>query len=113
MRWQIFYGDGSEYKDCDGPPELAPKRNVQTIAVENGIVGRRLERGDNFYIMTDHSWRGCDQFGLYDYLIEPGAKIVLFGRSLNDAEYREILDRSARSDYLPVKNAWLPEERKP
>jgi len=111
MRWQIFYGDGSDYKDCDGPPELAPKRNVQTIANENELVGRRLERGDNFYVWTEHGWRGCDQFGLFDYLIDPGAKVVLFGKSLSDGEYRAILDLSARSDYLPQKSARHPEER--
>ena len=113
MRWKIFYGDGSDYTDQDGPPELAPKRNVQTIAVANDLVGRRIERGNDFYILTDHGWRGCDQFGLFDYLIDPGAKIVLFGRSLATAEYRAIFDRASRDPYLPAKSAMLPEERKP
>jgi hypothetical protein len=113
VEWKIFYGEGATYSDEDGPPELAPKRNVQTIAVANELVGRRIERGNDFYIMTGHGWRGCDQFGLFDYLIEPGAKVVLFGRSLADDEYREVLDRATRDPDLPEKSAFLPEERRP
>ena len=85
MEWKIFYSN-STYSSDDGPPELAPKRDVQTVAVADDTCGRRIERGDNFYVYR-HGWRGCDQFGLYDYLIEPGYKIVLFGRSLTDDEY--------------------------
>lgn len=111
MEWKIFYSN-STYSSDDGPPELAPKRDVQTVAVADDTCGRRIERGDNFYVYR-HGWRGCDQFGLYDYLIEPGYKIVLFGRSLTDDEYRAVWDRAAKDPDLPPKSAIHPDERRP
>jgi hypothetical protein len=110
--YRIYYGDGSTYSDEDGPADQAPKRNVQTIAQRNDLVGRRIERGDNFYVWTDHGWRGCDQFGLYDYLIEPGFKVVLFGRSLPDAEYRAVLGRACKDPGLPAKSATSEDEKR-
>jgi hypothetical protein len=112
INWRVYYGDGSTYSDADGPPELAPKRDVQTIAQRNEIVGRRIERGNDYYIWTDHGWRGCDQFGLYDYLIQPGFKVVLFGRSLSDGEYRAVLDRACKDPGLPAKSATSEDEKR-
>lgn len=111
MEWKIFYSD-STYSNEDGPPELAPKRDVQTIAVADEVCGRRIERGNDFYVYR-HGWRGTDQFGLFDYLIEPGSKIVLFGRSLSDDEYRKVWDIASKDPDLPPKSAYLPDERKP
>ena len=112
MRWQIFYGDDTEYRDSDGPPELAPTRNVQAIVSEDPDTGRRIERQVDFYVWhASRGWVGVDRFGLYDYLIEPGWKIVLFGRTLSYREYSRLLDRASKSDYLPPKSAHLPEER--
>jgi len=112
LNWRIYYGDGSTYSDADGPPELAPKRNVQTIAQANELVGRRIERGADHYVWTDHGWRACDFFGLFDYLIQPGAKVVLFGRSLSDAEYRAVLDRACKDPDLPPKSGVLEDEKR-
>lgn len=114
MEWKIFYSN-STYSDLDGPPELAPKRDVQTIAVKSESAGRRIERGSDFYIWTPDNgvWRGVDFFGLYDYMIEPGMKIVLFGRVLSDDEYSQIWLRAAHDPDLPPKSAYLPDERKP
>ena len=111
MLWKIYYSD-STYSDEDGPPELAPKRNVQTIAVADKTVGRRIERGNDFYIYTDHGWRGCDQFGLFDYLIDPGNKIVLFGRSLAYDEYCAVLSRATQDPDLPPKSAQFDGEKR-
>jgi hypothetical protein len=85
---------------------------VQTIAQVNKLTGRRIERENDYYIWTDHGWRGCDQFGLFDYLIEPGFKVVLFGRSLSNEEYKEVLDRACNDPDLPAKSAWEKDERR-
>jgi hypothetical protein len=112
MRWKIFYSS-STYSDADGPPELAPKRDVQAVLVEDSVSGRRIERSNNYYVWTPErgGWRGVDKFGLFDYLIEPGARVVLFGRTLSDDEYEDILVRSGQDDYLPPKSAKLRSER--
>lgn len=114
MQWKIYYSDGT-YSSEDGPPELAPKRDVQTIAVADDTVGRRIERGNDYYIYDKSrgTWRGVDQFGLFDYLILPGSKIVLFGRTLSDDDYRAVWKRAAHDLDLPAKSAFHPDERKP
>lgn len=113
--WKIRYGDGSIYSNLDGPPEQAPKRNVQTITVSSGLVGRRIERENDYYIWTPENggWRGVDQFGLYDYLIDPGHKIVLFGRMLNNEEYRRLYNEAINDPDFPHKSARYPDERRP
>jgi hypothetical protein len=113
MKWKVFYGGDATYSDEDGPPQLAPKRNVQCISVEDSARGRRIEYSENYYILTDHGWRGCDKFGLFDYLIEPGFKVVLFGRSLSDEDYTAVWHRASRDPYLPPKSAYGKDERRP
>lgn len=105
LKFKIFYGDGTTYSNKNGPPERAPKRNVQLITVEDDVIGRRIEATNDYYAYTSHGWRGCDRFGLFDYLIEPGVKLVLFGRSLSDVEYKTIRDKAVKDDYLPAKSA--------
>ena len=114
MEWQIFYQKGS-YSNDDGPPELAPKRGVQAIAVADKKVGRRIERSNDFYIYVPDRgiWRGVEQFGLYDYLQDDGFKIVLFGRTLTDSEYSIIWKRATTEGNLPIKSAFTTCERKP
>lgn len=115
MQWVIHYGDGSRYTDEDGAPELAPKRNVQAIAVADERLGRRIERSNDFYVYVPDRgiWRGVEQFGLYDYLVDNGFKIVLFGRTLTDEEYSLAWKRAVSDPYLPPKSAKSPSERKP
>ena len=114
MQWLVYYGDGTTYSDEDGSPELAPKRNVQAVVVADDKVGRRIERSNDFYIYVPDRgiWRGVEQFGLYDYLIDDGYKIILFGRTLTDKEYSDIWSRATKDEGLPFKSASTPSERK-
>lgn len=113
MEWKIFYADGA-YSDEDGLPEDAPKRGVQAIAVADPDIGRRIERSEDHYIWTPENggWRGVDKFGLFDYLIESGVKIVLFGRTISEDDYRAIWDRVSRDSDLPPRSAISPSERR-
>jgi len=115
MKWKIFYGDGSTYSNEDGSPELAPKRNVQIVIHSSELVGFSIEREEHYYLwQADRGgWTAANEFGLYDYLIDPGFKIVLFGRTLNLTEYQAILNRAIADPDVPRKSAWLREERRP
>ena len=117
LRWEIFYGDGSIVRDCDAPPWGAPKRNVQAVVMESRAHNRVVCKADEFYIWSEYDgelqWQGCDFFGMWDYLAEPGIKVVLFGRTVGNREYSEIINRAMNSDYLPPKTAWHVGERKP
>ena len=113
-RWKIFYGDGSTFTDKDGRLELVPKCNVQGIAVEDDTLGRRIESSEDFYIWTPENggWRGANHFRMAEYLMEPGYKLVLFGRTLDDMDFRKLWDRISRDTYLPPKSGFTRKERR-
>lgn len=114
MRYKIRYGDGTTYTDLDGEPQNAPKRNVQVISQTCDLVAHRIERDNDYYVWDEsyNGWKGCDQFGLYDYLIDPGFKIVLFGRQLTNEEYSAILTEATRDPDFPKKDSWAKSERR-
>jgi hypothetical protein len=116
VRFKIWYDDGGTYTDEDGPPELAPKRGVQAISQSDPHCGRTLCRADDFYVYQNYdgirSFQGVDQFGLHDYLIESGYKLVLFGRTIGNQEYREVLARVNADDYLPIRTSSQKAERR-
>lgn len=116
MDWKIWYSDGSTFTSEEGPPELAPKRGVQAIACRDKTFGRIVCRSNDFYIWSVYDgqpgWQGVDYFGLWDYLQEPGVKIVLFGRTIGNVEYRQLINRVVSDPDLPTKTCWAAEERR-
>jgi hypothetical protein len=114
MRWRIYYGDGTTYDDSQGPAWDAPARNVQAIVVSDPDHGWYILRADDFYwyLADEDRWYSGDRFGMYDYLLDPGAKRILFGRSIPNAEYARILDRAMGDKLLPEKTGWRPDERR-
>ena len=112
-KFKIWYDDGTVYS---GKPELAPKRGVQCIAQTDPECGRTICRSDDFYVYQEYDgilgFQGVDQFGLHDYLIEPGYKLVLFGRTIGNREYKSILQKAVNDLDLPVKTSWDSGERR-
>lgn len=98
--WRIYYGDGSTFSADDGPPGDAPKRGVQLVAqfgMPDEADGVGFIYGHDFYCWTgadpELGWCGREAFGLWEYLSEPGVKVVLFGRTVRTREFRELVDR--------------------
>ena len=96
MRWRIYYADGSTYSDA---PEEAPKTGVQVIAtLREGPNGPWVEQEQlsDYYFWTDDGWHGSDLqgYGLWEYLVGPGWRLVLFGSRVTTLEYRAIVDRA-------------------
>lgn len=108
--WRIYYGDGSTY---DGPVEDAPARNVQIIAQADPDHGWIALSGTDYYIWRGDRWFGVNADALYDYLIDPGWKKVLFGRMLSSAEYNAVWQRLAADTDLPQKTGSPQGERSP
>lgn len=104
--WRIYYGDNFTYSDADGPLDQAPKRNVQVIVYPDSEVGRVVLSLRDFYWLADYGWDGGDIFGLWDYLAQPGSKIVLFGRAVRTSHYRQVLARALSDPGFPKKSAW-------
>jgi len=115
MKWKIRYGDNTTYSNLDGEPQDAPKRNIQIISQRCELVSHRIERDNDYYVWDSEygGWKGCDQFGLYDYLIDSGFKIVLFGRQLTNEEYSRILTVATQDKDFPKKDSWAKSERRP
>lgn len=112
MDWKIFYSNGSTYS---GNPEFAPKTKVQAIIVKDDLIGRRIESSSDQYIYSQErgGWRGVDKYTLYEYLTEPGYKIVLFGSVMIDSDFRKLWDKIANDTDLPPKSGNLRNERTP
>lgn len=110
MRWRIYYGDGTTWND---DAFAAPARNVQMIAVADPNHGWYLCRSSDYYwyLADSDTWQSGDLFGLFDYLIEPGKKRVLFGRTITNREFEAILTRAYNDPEIPQKTGWQPRER--
>ncbi len=107
MSWRIYYGDGSTW---NGDPFLAPRVDVQVVKFKNVNTPRGfgLIHGHSTYCwMGDFSawdgdrvpmhfgWQGCDQPGMYDYLMHyRGPQAVLLGRVAHDEIYQGICRRA-------------------
>lgn len=111
--WKIFYADGTTYSSNDGKPENAVKIGVQAIIVSDDRVGRRVESSEDFYIWTPDNggWRGANHFRMSEYLYEKGSKVVLFGRTMSDEQYADVMRRAQNDHELPPKSARKKGER--
>lgn len=114
--WAIYYGDDSVCTSQDYTPDRVPARNVQVITIADVNHGWLTQTGSDYYVWDDrdngHRWWGVDIFGLYDYLIEPGYKRVLFGRTVTSNRFDEIF-RRANGDMQANKTGFYVRERKP
>lgn len=106
----IYYGDGSTYI---GPPEGAPARDVQCIAVPDPSdkmknVGRFVYHAWDFYIYSDRvgGWHVTNHVhDLIDHLSQGcglgGVRAVLTGRWIDSAVFKEIHHRAMTDGELP------------
>lgn len=117
MTWFIYYGDGSVISSVFADPySLSVRSDVQVIIQPDDKHVWYSQSGDDYYIWRDNRWWGVDQFGLYDYLLQPGEKCVLFGRTITNERFREIWDE-AQEHMKEItgyeKGAFRKGERKP
>ena len=117
MNWKIYYGDGTTFSDQDGTPFIAPARDVQVIVMNDKNHAWRTQAGNDYYVWDDRGdgarWWGVDQFGMYDYLIDPGYKRVLFGRTVTSNQFDNIFRLASNDPDFPKKTAFANRERKP
>jgi len=116
-KWKIYYGDGSTYFSEEGPPEKAPKINVQVIIFEDKAHGWANISGQDYYVWEDrgqgYMWWGCDRTGLDYYLFHsPGKKVALMGRFIEDDHFDEILKRAMTDPDFSRKTGFRANERK-
>jgi hypothetical protein len=107
IRWKVFYEGGKTFSSEDGDVTEAPTRGAQVIVQDQKCNGAEFLTGDDYYGWNKGRWQGYDLFGLYDYLLEPGWKRVLFGRMLKQHEYDKIVKQANFE-----KTGWMPWERR-
>lgn len=115
LEWRIYYGDRTTYSSEDGSPFDAPPDNVQAIVFVDPTVGRGIvaKRSIYYWVPEEGQWSGLmDQlgYGLFDYLRQPGARKVIFGRTISNAAYDAVIRQAVTDPDFPVKSANLPGE---
>ena len=95
FEWVVYYGNGSTYSSLDGSVWDTPPLDVQVIVLMNPW---QTQAKEHFYVWDERGegnrWYGCNEFGLWDYLMRPGKKKVIFGRTIARAEFGRILKRA-------------------
>jgi len=113
MRWKIFYADGSTFGSNEGAPVDAPGGGIIAIAQEDDVVGIEISSGNDFYVFDESigGWGEMDVFGLTQYILRPGYKIIKLGQLISTKDYRALMVKIRSDPELPDKSAWYPEER--
>jgi len=116
VKWKIYYSDGSTIGSENVTPWSLEKRSdVQVIVQESDEHNWVTRSGSDYYVWDSRGgnpkWFRADIFGLYDYLLKPGFKCVLFGIEIESKTFREIFNK-ARSEF-GVKEAYEKAERHP
>lgn len=99
MEWRVYYDDGSTFDSDDGSVQDVPALGVQAVVCHDrcpdSATGRMVAHRFDFYWYEGPEWFGGDLFGLFDYLVRPGMKKVVFGRSMAvTSEHQRIIDRA-------------------
>lgn len=113
--WKVYYGDGTTFSSKDGPPDQAPAANVQVIVQSSAEHGWQALSNSHYYIWRDERWWMVDMqgFGLFDYLLQPGWKRVLFGRTLPNEDFTRIWQQVASDPEMVEKTGFDKRERQP
>lgn len=117
VKWKVYYDNEETFSDLDGSPYDAPAVGVLVIIQEDKEHGWHSVCGKDYYILdnrgTELKWWCVDHFGLYDYLIQKGAKRVLFGREVENTLFSKIYEKASKDVYFLAKTAFKSKERKP
>lgn len=113
LRWRICYVDESSFSNAEGEPQDAPGGGVAAIAQEDDVVGIAIHHQEDFYAFDEQwgGWYGLDYFGLAQYLMRPGLKIVKMGDNMTTDAYLALIRRLQDDPGLPARSARYPWER--
>lgn len=116
LTWKIYYGDGQTYSSLDGAIEDTPTTDVQVIILIDRDHGWTTQTGTDYYVWDNRGngprWWGVDYPGYIDYLIEPGWKKVLLGRTIPSDIFNSIYKRASEDPDFPKKTSFSNKERK-
>jgi hypothetical protein len=99
--WRVYYEDGSTFSDEDGPAQDAAGLGVLCIVQWDDQLRRKeILHGDgprivDWYWWEAENWLCGDMAGLVQYLAAPGAKKILVGRNMPNAQFRAVMKQAA------------------
>lgn len=110
MKFKIYYADGSVYQ---GDPYAAPALGVLVIVERDPDSGRRLVAEKDYFVWDGKNarWWAVDEMGMHDYLIQPGPRRVLFGRTVPNEEWYAVCRRANADPDFPARTSWGNKER--
>lgn len=114
LEWVIHYTNRETFSSAEGAPADALGWHVQAIAQQDATVGLLLHHGENFYCYDEAlfgGWVGCDEYGLAQYLAEPGCKVIKLGHAMPTAAWRDLIAEIRADPRLPEKSARYEHER--
>lgn len=111
MKFKVFYADGSVYS---GAVETTPTDNVLVIVERSREHGRRLVSNGDYYCWDAkrERWFPGDFMHFVQYLREDGMKRVLFGRTVENDEWNDVMRRATNDPDFPAKTGYDFHERK-
>jgi len=111
VKWQIFY-ESDTFSNAEGDPQDAPGGGVQAVAQQDDEAGVVIHHGSDFYVFDEKygGWYGLDHFGLVQYILVPGSKIIKLAESMTTEKYLSLLKRIRENPNLPSKSAHYPWE---
>ncbi len=114
MRWCVYYVDGSAFSNVNGEPVNAPGGGVLAVVQEDSTVGVLVHHQNDFYCFDEQfgGWTGMDVYGLTQYLMKPGFKVIKIGEAMSLARYKEMIACIKKDPNLPHKSARYPWEAK-
>lgn len=109
MNFRIYYDDSAVYA---GDPYKAPALGVLVIVEKDPDSGRRLVSAKDYYVWDEKEsrWWSVDYIGMIDYLIQPGKKRVLFGRTVESKKWYEVMRIANEDPDFPIRTCWGSKE---
>ncbi len=112
MKWCIHYINGFIFDNTFGEPENAPGGGVLAVVQEDYAVGVLVHQQNDFYCFDEQfgGWAGMDVFGLTQYLMKPGFKVIKLGEVMSTERFKSMLAQIRSDPNLPNKSARYPWE---
>jgi hypothetical protein len=102
ITWIIYYGDGFSFTSDDGPPEAAPRINVQVVVNHSVKRGKLPWHSVDYYCWQEPEWVPHAFDGLLDYLAAPGKeKIVLRSYAIPAKAFMSIYEKAIKDPRIP------------
>jgi hypothetical protein len=111
--WCIIYDDLSTFDSSQGGPEESPGGGVLAIVRRDETVDYKVMHGGGHFDLGYYWWQDDQWFlgsvsGMQMYLMEPGWKVVRFGRTVTQERWHEMWDLI--EDMFGTKASWWPNE---